>query len=185
MSLPTFNWNSRVTVSGNTTGCEERSTTKLGKTLLVSDTDGEIDRELIGAEYPAIAVSSSDSQTRLRSGSSNQPIRLSRLWSKIGGSLPRLLAQSGDGTIYAWKAARYCGNRILKVSSDGGISAEPDINSRIFDMACEGTLSEATHVAAGVSFTDCDGTLRIRQLFIPKAQFLSEVAAEVESIINP
>lgn len=157
--------------------CTAKTTKKKGKALVVSDQTEHCDRDLVGDEYQSIAVASSPSVTELRSGSSSQPIKLSKLLTQSGGTILTIVSKRPDGTIHAWKPTPACYERRLKVLANGSIIAAPDRNSQIFDDTCVGTIAESTHIGMAKAFTDCDGATRFRLSLVEKSDFLDELIA--------
>lgn len=165
-------------------GCSPKTTVKIGKALVVSDPSGDCNRDLVGAEYPGIPVSRSNSVTEIRSGSGTQPIKLPRLLQQLGGGIQTIVSKRSDGTIIAYKPVRACFKRKLIVNEDGGIADAPDLNSNIFDLSCEGSIADATHIAMAQSFVDCAGVTRFNLSFVEVGAFLNELSASNLVVFN-
>jgi hypothetical protein len=68
-------------------------------------------------------------------------------------------------------------HKLVIAPNSGAISAEPDVNSNVFEASCVGSIDDATHVSMSSSFMDCDGAIRYRQTFVDKDTFLAELIA--------
>ena len=163
--------------------CTAKTTKKRGKALVVSDQTEHCDRDLVSDEYQAIPVASSNSLTELRSGSSSQPIKLSKLLTQSGGTIQTIVSKRSDGTIIAWKPTAACYERRLKVLANGSIIAAPDRNARIFDDTCVGTIEESSHIAMAREITDCDGATRFILSLVEKADFLDELISSGSDLV--
>lgn len=168
--MPLFNWSGKSTC-GDTppSSCEPLPSIKQGKAIVVTDPTSACISELNGDEFPALMVATNENDAKLKSGSSAQPIVLTRVQQSQATRIPTLFYRNEAGQLTVWKPPVTCDGKKLVVQN-GEFVLTDDVSPNSFNTDCVGSYAGVEYIVGATMFTDCAGIQRVKLVLFPKSE---------------
>ena len=169
--MPLFNWPEKSSCGDTPPDqCAPLDVRETIKSIRGSDQDTSCEVDLVADQHPSLPVILSDMETVARSGSTANPIPINLLQEYGGaGPVPSILYKNLAGELHAWKPPIGCDGKKVVVEG-GNFHIIDDVNSNVFEESCIGSSSDADYIAGAKQFIDCNGVVKIKLVFFPKAQ---------------